>query len=80
MICVYDYAQNSHDTLTAGGLTNLPASTIWIDLNHPSPGEEQALKQFLELDLPTADEMKDIESSTRRYIKNGATYRSAVGC
>jgi magnesium transporter len=77
MICVYDYARNSHETLAAGSLGNLPGSTIWIDLNHPSHEEEQALKQFLELDLPTADEMKDIEPSSRLYIENGATYMTA---
>jgi magnesium transporter len=77
MIRVYDCTRNSHEALTAGSLTNLPKSAVWIDLDRPSDEEEQALERLLKLDLPTADEMKDIEPSSRLYTENGATYMTA---
>jgi magnesium transporter len=77
MIRVYDCDRNSHEALTAGALTSLPKSGVWIDLDRPSDEEEQALERLLKLDLPTADEMKDIEPSSRLYVENGATYMTA---
>ncbi len=77
MIRVYDCTRNNHDALTAGALANLPKSAVWIDLDRPSNEEEQALERLLKLDLPTADEMKDIEPSSRLYTENGATYMTA---
>jgi magnesium transporter len=77
MIRVYDCSRNSHDALMPGNLTSLPKSAVWIDLDRPSDEEEQALERLLKLDLPTADEMKDIEPSSRLYVENGATYMTA---
>jgi magnesium transporter len=77
MIRVYDCSTNSHDALMPGNLTSLPKSAVWIDLDRPSDEEEQALERLLKLDLPTADEMKDIEPSSRLYVENGATYMTA---
>src|SRR5918993_95265 len=77
MIRVYDCSRNSHEALTAGSLINLPKSAVWIDLDRPSAEDEQALERLLKLDLPTPDEMKDIEPSSRLYTENGATYMTA---
>ena len=77
MIRVYDCSRNSADAITLHGLTSLPKSAVWIDLDRPSDEEEQALERLLKLDLPTADEMKDIEPSSRLYVENGATYMTA---
>ncbi|MBQ0819956.1 MULTISPECIES: magnesium transporter CorA family protein [Microvirga] len=76
MIRVYDCSQNNYDVLVSG-TTSLPESAVWIDLDRPSPEEEQAVEALLNLDLPTADEMKDIEPSSRLYVENGATYMTA---
>ncbi|WP_230532577.1 magnesium transporter CorA family protein [Microvirga roseola] len=77
MIRVYDCSSNSYDALTTETLTSLPESAVWVDLDRPSHAEERAVERLLKLDLPTADEMKDIEPSSRLYVENGATYMTA---
>jgi magnesium transporter len=82
MIRVYDCDRNSHEALTAGALTSLPNSAVWIDLDRPLMRKSRRWSGLLKLDLPTADEMKDIEPSSastreRRDLHDG---RGAVGC
>ena len=55
----------------------LPAETIWIDLFNPSREEELAVEQAIGLDLPTADEVAQIEPSSRLYQESGATFMTA---
>jgi magnesium transporter len=55
----------------------LPDDTVWVDLASPSRGEELAVEQALGLDLPTAEEMVQIEPSSRLYQENGATFMTA---
>lgn len=77
MIRVYDCSSNNYDALTADSLANLPESVVWVDLDRASHAEEHAVERLLRLDLPTPDEMKDIEPSSRLYVENGATYMTA---
>jgi magnesium transporter len=56
----------------------LPADALWIDLVWPSPEEEETLEDFLGFDLPTREELKDIEPSSRLYFENGVTYMTAT--
>lgn len=51
---------------------------IWIDLDHPTVEEEKALEAWLGVELPTREEMKDIEPSSRLYREDGATYMTAA--
>ena len=51
---------------------------IWIDLVHPSKKEEKLIKEFLELDLPTREEMQGIEPSSRLYKENGTIFMTAT--
>jgi magnesium transporter len=54
-----------------------PADTIWIDLNSPSREEELAVERALGVELPTAEEMAEIEPSSRLYQEDGATFMTA---
>jgi magnesium transporter len=66
MVRIYDSKRNSLETLeTTTALTSLSKTAVWIDLDRPTGQEEAALEALLKLDLPTADEMKDIEPSSR---------------
>ena len=49
----------------------LPKDAIWFDLLEPSPEEERAVEQVLGIDVPTREEMREIESSNRLYEENG---------
>lgn len=60
----------------------LPADAVWIDLFNPTRAEEALLETAMGIDIPTADDMAEIETSSRLYIDNGAivlTVTLAVG-
>nr|WP_281435208.1 magnesium transporter CorA family protein [Rhizobium lemnae] len=52
----------------------LPEDVVWIDLHHPTSQEDQFVEQLLSISIPTRDELKDIEPSSRLYAENGALY------
>jgi magnesium transporter len=54
-----------------------PADAVWIDLLRPTREEELAIERALSLDLPTREEMAEIEPSSRLYQKNGSTFMTA---
>jgi magnesium transporter len=55
-----------------------PAQTVWFDLLEPSQEEEKAVESALKIDVPTREEMREIESSNRLYEENGALYMTAT--
>lgn len=54
------------------------ALAVWIDLVNPSSSEEAELEQKLGLDIPTKEEMEEIEISSRLYTENGASFMTAI--
>ncbi len=62
--------------LTAG--SPLPEDAVWIDLLSPTSSEEDIVEAVLGLNLPTREEMREIELSNRLYIENGASYMTAT--
>ncbi len=55
----------------------LPSDAVWIDLVSPTREEELAIEQAVGLDLPTAEEMLQIEPSSRLYQEGDATFMTA---
>ncbi|MDO9487417.1 MAG: magnesium transporter CorA family protein [Sphingomonadaceae bacterium] len=55
----------------------LPAGTVWIDLLEPSNAEEQLVERALGLQVPTREEMAEIEPSSRLYQERGAVFLTA---
>ena len=55
-----------------------PDEFLWADLFEPTPEEEKAVEALLTVDVPTRDEMKEIETSNRLYEENGAVYMTAT--
>jgi magnesium transporter len=47
---------------------------VWIDLNYPTREEEHKVEAHLDLLLPTKDDMKDLATSSRLYVENGAAF------
>ncbi len=64
------------DIEVAAGWT-LPADAVWIELVNPTREEELAVETAVGVELPTRDEMAEIEASSRLYQENGATYMIA---
>lgn len=56
----------------------LPPDAIWIDLKTPSPGEDKAVEKLVGIEIPTREDMQEIEASSRLYVENGARYMTAT--
>ena len=55
-----------------------PPDAVWFDLLEPTPEEEKAVEAALKIDVPTREEMREIESSNRLYDENGVLYMTAT--
>jgi len=56
----------------------LPGEAIWIDMKTPSPGEDKAVEKLVGIEIPTREDMQEIEISSRLYTENGARYMTAT--
>ncbi len=55
----------------------LPDDAVWIELIDPSRDEELMVEARLRLELPTREEMAEIEVSSRLYEEHGAVFMTA---
>lgn len=53
------------------------AEAVWIDLLRPDAAEETTVERLAGLDVPTREEMQEIELSSRLYQEAGATFMTA---
>ncbi|GIL02997.1 MAG: magnesium transport protein CorA [Alphaproteobacteria bacterium] len=60
--------------LCAGPLTE---ATAWVDLLTPSKEEEKQVEALCGIEIPTIEEMREIEISSRLYNEDGATFMTA---
>jgi magnesium transporter len=51
---------------------------VWIDLKSPEPGEDKAVEKLVGIEIPTREDMQEIEISSRLYVENGARYMTAT--
>lgn len=51
---------------------------LWLDLVSPTRAEEAAVERVLGLDIPTREEMSEIEISSRLYLESGGTFMTAI--
>lgn len=65
-------ATNSEDT------RNRFADAIWIDMLDPSPGERQEVNDALGMELPSREDMEEIEASSRLYTEDGGVFMTAL--
>jgi magnesium transporter len=72
----------SRDTLlervVPSGEQGLPQNTVWVDLFEPSPEERARVEQDLSIALPSREEMREIEPSSRLYVEAQASYMTAT--
>jgi magnesium transporter len=59
--------------LVAAGNAAL-GDVMWIDLLEPSAEEERAVESQCGIDVPTREEMREIETSNRLYEEDGGVY------
>jgi magnesium transporter len=58
--------------------SELPETAIWIDLVSPDQQEDRLVERLLGIDVPSREEMQEIEVSSRLYVENGARYMTAT--
>ena len=56
----------------------LPAGALWVDLLEPTPDEEKLVEATYGIDVPTREEMREIEASSRLYEENGSLFMTAT--
>jgi magnesium transporter len=54
--------------------TESAGAAVWYDLVAPTSAEDKFVEACLGIEIPTRDEMKDIEPSARLYNENGAEF------
>jgi magnesium transporter len=69
--------------VSAGGLlkddtTKYAGNAVWIDLLNPTKEEEKAVEDALKVNVPTREEMAEIEVSSRLYQEDEATFMTAT--
>jgi magnesium transporter len=50
----------------------MPRDAVWVDLLEPTPTEIQAVEIAFSIDVPTREEMHEIEASSRLYSEEGS--------
>ncbi|MDF2812510.1 MAG: magnesium transporter [Microvirga sp.] len=55
----------------------IPADALWIDLIEPTRAEDKLVEEHLGIEIPTREEMADIEPSEILYRENNALYMTA---
>lgn len=56
---------------------SLRPDIVWIDLVEPSKAEDLMMEKLLGISIPTRDDLKDIEPSSRLYTENDAVFMTA---
>ena len=51
---------------------------VWVDILRPDKDEETAVERALGIDVPTIEEMSEIEVSSRLYTEDGGTFMTAM--
>lgn len=64
-------------TVPQEGVATLPYNTIWLDLHHPAREEERAVERLLGIEIPTREEMQEIEESSRLYVEKSSIVMTA---
>ncbi len=57
---------------------HLLQDALWIDLLCPTKEEEQMVETELKIEIPTKEEVEEIEPSSRLYIENNVLYMTAT--
>ena len=59
-------------------IEHLPDDVLWLDLHEPSPEELRTVERRLGIEMPTREEMREIEASARVYEEGGALYLTST--
>ncbi|MEG0024521.1 MAG: magnesium transporter CorA family protein [Akkermansia sp.] len=80
MIRLYRQTSNGIDRTThVGADTDVDAQSVfWIDLLTPTPDEIRFAESLVSVEMPTYDEMREIEATSRLYTEDGARFMTTT--
>jgi magnesium transporter len=55
-----------------------PREAVWLDLLNPTPEEAAQVAQCVGVELPSREDMAEIEISSRLYVEDGARFMTAT--
>ena len=56
------------------GKNGIPPTAVWVDLEEPTREEEKLVEATFGMEVPTREEMVEIEPSSRLFQQNGTLY------
>ena len=74
MITAYVKIDERVSAIPLQEISDLPEQTVWLDLLNPSRSEEQIIESFLGIEVPTSQEITEIEDSSRFYRRGENVY------
>jgi magnesium transporter len=77
MLAAYGSTNGSLTEFPIGAEPGVPESALWLDLVEPTHAEESAVEEALGIDIPTREELAEIEASSRLYQEDGAAFMTA---
>jgi magnesium transporter len=78
MLQVFGVAPQGLKLLDREPSSPITEEAVWLDLLEPTPEEERLVEARLGVEVPTREEMREIESSSRLYEEDGALYLTAT--
>lgn len=78
MIQAYISRRGMVERVEIGPDAVLPTEALWIDILDPTAEERTRVEAAFGLALPSHDEMREIEPSSRLYYENGAAFMTAT--
>lgn len=58
-------------------MDDVPSGAVWIDLLNPTEAEEKLAEKALGQNIPTREDLKEIEPSSRLFERNGVLFLTA---
>jgi magnesium transporter len=68
------YGPQCDGSIIDANADKIPDDATWIDLEEPTNEEEALVERCIMVDVPTQDELTEIEPSSRLYERNNAQY------
>ena len=68
------YGPDCDGSIVEAEYGRIPPGATWIDLDQPTKEEEKLVEKIVGVEVPTPEELAEIEPSSRLYERNGALY------
>jgi magnesium transporter len=78
MILVYTRSEGAVSASDLVERCEISDEVVWIDLLRPTPEEARAVERALGIEMPTREEMREIEVSSRLYQEGDGTFMTAT--